>query len=104
MTVAAAPDIPTDPWPALTLAVSLRGPDAGRAEAVAYCENSGGTLSCVMEGDAGAFRIEPASGGAILISTGRDGMGFETSTGYVTLQARQGDDRSFLLKPAQGCR
>ena len=103
MSIRAAPDIPGDPWPAVVLDVTLRGPEGGRAEAVAWCENIEDTLYCGMEGDAGAFSIAPAKEGAILISVVRDGMSFETETGFVTLEARRGDDRSFLLKPARGC-
>lgn len=103
MTVAAAPRIPAEPWPAATLAVSLRGPQSGSANAVAYCESTGGTLYCVMEGDAGAFSIEAATGGAILLSVGRDGMSFETDTALATLEQSRGDDRSFLLYPSRDC-
>lgn len=104
MVIAGAPAIPADPWPAVALRVDLRGPGGGAAEAVAYCENVGATLYCVMEGDAGTFSIEAAKGGAILVSVGRDGMALETGTGFVTLEQRRGDDRSFLLQPSQGCR
>jgi hypothetical protein len=104
MTIRAAPDIPSNPWPAVNLDVTLRGAEGGRAEAVAWCENIEDTLFCGMEGDAGTFSIAPAKGGAILISVGRDGMSFETETGFVTLEARRGDDRSFLVQPASGCR
>jgi hypothetical protein len=105
MTLAATPDVPAYPWPAVSLGVRLRGPDGGTAEAVAYCQNLGGsTLGCDMEGDAGAFMIEPAKAGAVLVTVSRAGIGFETDTGFATLEARQGDDRSFLLKPAVSCR
>jgi hypothetical protein len=105
MTLAAAPEVPADPWPAVALVVSLRGPGGGTAQALAYCENEGGaTLYCMMEGDAGAFTIEPANGGAVLVTVGRDGMSLETDTDFITLEARRGDDRSFILRPADGCR
>jgi hypothetical protein len=104
MTVTSSPGIPANPWPAVTLTVTLRGPAGGRAEAVAWCENIEDSLFCGMEGDAGSFSITKARGGAILLSAGHDGMSFETDTGFVTLEARRGDDRSFLLQPASGCR
>jgi hypothetical protein len=103
MTVAASPQIPANPWPAVTLTVTLRGPSGGLAEAVAWCENIEDSLFCGMEGDAGTFSITKAKGGAILVSVGREGMSFETETGFVTLEARRGDDRSFLVPPASGC-
>jgi hypothetical protein len=101
ITIAAAPAIPANPWPAVVLRVTLRGPEGGDAEAVAWCENIEDTLFCGMEGDAGTFGIAPAKAGAVLITTGRSGMSFETRTGFATLEARRGDDRSFLLQPCR---
>lgn len=101
--LAAAPTVPQDPWPAVRLQVTLRGADGGMAEAMAYCENIEATLFCGMEGDAGTFAIEAAANGAILVKTGRDGMSLETESGFVTLEQKRGDDRSFLLYPATGC-
>lgn len=103
MTIAADPEMPANPWPAVALNVRLRGSDGGSAQAVAWCENTGDTLFCMMEGDAGAFSIAPAKGSAVLVTVSRDGMGFETETGFVTLEAKRGDDRSFLLRPVDGC-
>jgi hypothetical protein len=103
MTLAAEPGIPPEPWPAVVLRLSLRGSGGGMAEAVAYCENIEATLYCRMEGDAGAFVIEEARDGAILVSVGRDGMVLETEREVVTLEQRRGDDRSFLLRPSSAC-
>lgn len=102
MTIVADPAHPADPWPAVTVRVALRG--GHRAEAVAYCQNIEATLYCEMEGDAGGFGVEVAKNGAVLVSVSRAGMGFETERDLVTLEARQGDDRSFLLGPARACR
>jgi hypothetical protein len=93
-----------DPLLGLYLTVQLRGVPGGAFEAYAACENEGGsTLYCVMEGDAGAFQITPAKNGGILIEVSRLGMGFENETGFATLEAKSGDDRSFILRP-QACR
>ena len=56
-------------------------------------------MSCAMEGDAGGFMVEPAKNGAVLLTVGKDGIGFENDTGFVVLEPSRGDDRSFLLQP-----
>lgn len=91
------------PFLNLWVRVTLRGAAGGEAEALASCENTSSVLYCTMEGDAGGFQIEEAKGGAVLVSVSSLGMGFETDSGFVTLDRTSGDDRSFLLRP-QACR
>lgn len=83
----------------LWLTVTLRGAPGGTFEALAACENIEHTLYCTMEGDAGAFSIEPDKGKAVLVTTGSRGIGLENEAGFVTLERDRGDDRSFLLRP-----
>ncbi|WP_374643878.1 hypothetical protein [Tabrizicola sp.] len=87
------------PFLGLWLSVTLRGAPGGTFEALASCENIEHTLYCTMEGDAGAFSIEPGKGKAVLVSTGSRGIGLENEAGFVTLERDRGDDRSFLLRP-----
>lgn len=88
----------------LWVKVSLRGQPGGEFEALSYCENTGGELYCGMEGDAGGFAIAPAKNGGVLVTVSSLGMGFENESGFVTLERNSGDDRSFLLGKARGCR
>lgn len=93
-----------EPLLGLFLEVTLRGVPGGTFDAYAGCENAGAeTLYCAMEGDAGAFQITPARNGGILVAVSRLGMGFENDDGFATLEAKSGDDRSFILRP-QDCR
>ena len=87
-----------DPMLGLWVDVTLRGVPGGEYLALAYCENIDDTLYCSMEGDAGAFTITPRKDGAILIEVGRYGMSFENEAGFVSLEQKRGDDRSFLLQ------
>jgi hypothetical protein len=77
---------------------------SGKLEARASCENIEDRLYCGMEGDAGAFSIAPARNGSVLLTVSSLGMSFEGETGFVTLRADRGDDRSFLLHPVRDCR
>ena len=81
----------------LRLTVSLRG-QSELFLAYAYCENTGGALSCGLEGDAGWFQITKGAKGA-KIRVGRDGLGFEGASGFVTLGGGQSDDAVFVLPP-----
>lgn len=92
-----------DPGLTVRLDLRLRGVPGGAFEGYAYCENEAGHLYCGMEGDAGGFQIDPAKGGAILVSVSSHGMSFENDTGFATLERNAGDDRTFLLRPA-ACR
>lgn len=81
----------------LTVALSLRGvPEI--YSGTAYCENTGGSLSCQMEGDAGWFTLTPRKKGTVLLKVGKDGLGFEGSN-FITISGTTGDDREFLLPP-----
>lgn len=87
----------------LRVAVSLRGnpePFLGYA----YCDNTGSTLSCGLEGDAGWFQMKPTAKGALLM-VGRDGIGFEGGSGFVELGGGRSDDESFAMPkvPADSC-
>ncbi|WP_333814906.1 hypothetical protein [Tabrizicola sp.] len=99
--IAISPDFDiAQPFLGVHLTLRLRGVPGGEFEAYGSCENEGGdTLYCTMEGDAGAFAITPAKGGAILIKVSSRGMGFENDAGFATLERNTGDDRSFLLRP-----
>ena len=92
-----------EPFLSLWVRVTLRGASGGAAEALASCENTSSVLYCTMEGDAGGFQIEKAKGGAVLVTVSSLGMGFETDSGFITLDRTAGDDRSFILRP-QACR
>lgn len=83
----------------LYLTLQLRGVPGG-FQAYAACENEAGHLYCTMEGDAGGFQIDPAEDGAILLSVSSLGMSFENDNGFATLERSEGDDRSFLMRPA----
>lgn len=82
----------------LKVQVRLRGSD-DELLASAYCENTGGSLSCGLEGDAGWLTLEPTAKG-LRASVGRDGIGFETDTGFVTFGGGQNDDAVFAIPRA----
>lgn len=83
---------------ALRLAVSLRGSD-DHLTATAYCENTGGDLSCQLEGDGGWFTLSPGKNGALRLSIPTEPLGFETATGFVTFGGEASDDRLLALHP-----
>lgn len=90
-----------DPMIGLSVGIDLRSVPGGFFEAFAYCEPVGeDRLSCGLEGDAGSFTIAPAKGGAILVEVGKYGMSLENIQGFATLDSHKGDDRSFILQPA----
>ncbi|MEZ5798491.1 MAG: hypothetical protein R3D63_14080 [Paracoccaceae bacterium] len=68
--------------------------------ASAYCESRLDHLSCLMEGDAGAFDLSPAKGGKLLLTVATRGMAFEGARDFVEISGLTGDDRSFLLAGA----
>ncbi|MES2540716.1 MAG: hypothetical protein V4720_05055 [Pseudomonadota bacterium] len=89
------------PLLALHIEVTLRGTPGGAFEFYGYCENEGETtLYCAMEGDAGGFTLTPARSGAVLLTVSSLGMSFENDAGFVTLEHKKGDDRTFLLQPS----
>ncbi len=90
-----------DPLLGLRVELRLRGVQGGDFEGYGYCENEGpSTLYCGMEGDAGGFTVTPAKGGAVLVTVSSLGMSFENDAGFVTLEQKKGDDRSFILRPS----
>ena len=95
-----ADDMVADPMLGLWVFMELRGDIADSYEGFAYCENTGGSLSCGMEGDAGSFTLSPDGDGTVLIEVGPYGMSFEGDAGFITLMSDRGDDRSFRLAPA----
>lgn len=98
--IALGPDQPS--WNAqeltLRLGVSLRG-TSDYFLSYAYCENTGGALSCHLEGDAGWFTLEPAAKGGLVMTTGRGGIGFEGAEGMFLIGGSASDDNSFLIPP-----
>lgn len=88
----------------LRVVVNLRG-DFQEFRAQAYCEDAGRALNCLMEGDAGAFQLEPGRDGALRLSVAPRGMSFEGAAGFLTLDGQMADDRTFLLPavPADSC-
>jgi hypothetical protein len=86
----------------LWVRLTLRNSPAGqRLDAMAYCEAAGAAkLSCLMEGDAGSFVVAAVDDTSVRLDVGSAGMGFEGETGFDTLAADSGDDRSFILHAA----
>ncbi len=94
-----------DPAVTVWVTATLRDWRGEQLVAMAYCQVADAkTMDCVMEGDAGTFTVATAKGGAVLVSVGKEDMGFEGETGFVTLQHDRGDDRSFLLSRTRNCR
>jgi hypothetical protein len=81
----------------LRVAVTLR--DGRRAGALAACITAGPQLVCGMEGDQGAFGIEPRAGGAVLLRPLHTGMIFDAGAELIVLSPKAGDDRAFLVPP-----
>ena len=97
---AISPDFVSEaPNLALELRLQLRGTTGGAFEAQAICENNGGSIYCAMEGDAGGFQIDQARNRGIQITVSSLGMSFENEGGFVRLERKTGDDRSFILRP-----
>jgi hypothetical protein len=95
-----SPDFVSDaPRLAVELRLSLRGDGGGAFAAYAICENTGGSIYCTMEGDAGGFQIDRAKNRAIQVTVSSLGMTFENEAGFITLKRNSGDDRSFILRP-----
>ncbi len=90
--------------PILRVAVTVRG-DGEVYLGVGYCDGWGKRMDCAMEGDAGAFALEPAKDGAVRLTLARRGIAFEGARGFVELAGDRGDDREFLIPavPADAC-
>jgi hypothetical protein len=68
---------------------------------VAVCRDGAERLACWMEGDMGELTLTPLSADAIeLRVTGKDGLSFETDTGFESMGAAGSDDRIFRLNRA----
>lgn len=83
----------------LLLAIEIVPREGEAVLAHGYCENTGGSLSCGLEGDAGWLTLEPTATG-LRAKVGRDGIGFETDTGFITFGGGQSDDEVFALPRA----
>lgn len=92
--------LPGESGPMAVVNLRLATRPGERATAIAYCDDSGDSLACGMEGDAGAFRLERAKDGALRLAVEPRGMTFESATSEITLHADRGDDRVFLIPPA----
>lgn len=66
---------------------------------VALCKSEGTRISCFLEGDGGAFTLTAAGDGLRLV-TGDYGIAIEGAEEFVELSGAQGDDRVFILQPA----
>lgn len=100
-TIAVSRDTTAPETRLLVLAVRVSLRDSGEIFAgTAYCEPRGAGLSCGMEGDAGGFTLTPAKGGAVLLTVGPDGMGFEGAMRFAFVSGTSGDDRVFRLPAA----
>lgn len=90
--------------PILRVGLMVRGDDEIYL-GTAYCDGWGRRMDCVMEGDAGAFILEDAKGGAVKLTLARRGIAFEGSRRFVELAGDRGDDRVFLIPavPADAC-
>jgi hypothetical protein len=88
----------------LRVAVYARGSNE-RFTGSAYCENTGASLSCGLEGDGGRFSLSPGKKGALTMRVGRDPLGFEGSRGFLTFGGGVSDDETFLIPrvPADAC-
>lgn len=89
--------------PILRVMVMVRG-DGEAYRGSAYCDGWGVPMNCLMEGDAGAFTVEP-SGKGVRLRLALRGISFEGARDFVTLHGDRGDDRVFLLPrvPADAC-
>lgn len=75
--------------------------------ATALCDPaSGRTVECLIEGDAGAFRLEPGRDGALRLVVAARGVVLEGRADFAELHGDRGDDRLFLIPraPTAACR
>ena len=80
----------------MLLTVNLRGSDYYMS-GMAQCRAKGPAMACQLEGDAGAFVLEPAKDGALRLSVGKRGLQFEGAEDFHTLSGTSGDDRVFVI-------
>lgn len=81
----------------LSVQISLRDVDQ-IFTGTARCENTGGSLSCEMDGKAGWFTLTPRAKGAVRLDVGRGGLVLQ-DRGFIYVSGELGDDRQFLLPP-----
>jgi len=86
--------------PLLDVFVTLRG-DRYQYHGLAACKTKGKGLICQLEGDAGAFTLTGEDNGALRLTVGRQGMGFEGDK-FIEISGTQGDDRVFLIPNVSG--
>jgi hypothetical protein len=83
----------------LRLLVGVRD-GGGLARGLAYCENTGGALSCELTQDGGWFTLTPAKGGALRMEVGSAPLGLPVGgIGRLTFGAGASDDDVFLIPP-----
>lgn len=103
-TIRLSPDAAFSDERQLLLAVEIvpRGGEAVLAHG--FCENTGGNLSCGLESDAGWLMLEPTATG-LRATVGRDGIRFETDTGFITFGGGHSDDEVFAIPraPEEAC-
>ena len=103
--IALGPEPATFDAPVLGLRLALyrRGSNT-RYEGRAACENTGGALSCQLEGDGGWFTLWPKADGTLRLEVGRGGLIFEAAD-FLEVSGISGDDRVFVLPrvPADSC-
>jgi len=92
------PGHPSAPGEYLVEVRVLHRAEGEEMESIAYCRPQEDRLECSQEGDFGNFRIEADGPDRVLVTPGDRGMGFEGDSGFYTLHADEGDDRSFLLR------
>lgn len=68
---------------------------------LAICKDSGGAIDCFLEGDGGRFQLTADKDGALKIATGDYGIVLEGSKDVVELSGTEGDDKVFLVAPAE---
>lgn len=86
--------------PLLDVFVTLRD-DRFQYHGLATCNTKGKALSCLLEGDAGAFTLTGENNGALRLTVGRQGMAFEGDK-FAEISGMQGDDRVFLIPNVPG--
>lgn len=68
---------------------------------LAICKGSGAEIGCFLEGDGGSFTLASSENGGLKLSTGESGIAIEGTTDFVEIAGDKGDDRVFILAPAE---
>jgi hypothetical protein len=93
-----SPEVATGDY-LLDLFVMRRG-DPEELMATAYCTPRSTRMDCLLEGDAGGFRLEAAGPARLRLTVGPQGVLFEGRADVLELSATTGDDRVFLIPNA----